>query len=116
MPQPNDPRPLTADRIVGRYSQDNPENDYHEGVIEAVAAAPGQPATLLWRNKSAVEWRLVPNLEKGELTTGDDNPYWNDHPDNGRVFRLVQPKSPDGTLRPEVTGFYFLDEFYRRQN
>ena len=105
---------LRVEQLAGRYVRDNPNDDFHEGVITIAGA--GRNRTISWKNKAGVEWSLAPDLARGALLTDEQNPYFKDQPDIGRKFLIVQPKNADGSLRPEVTGFYFLNEFYRRKN
>lgn len=104
---------LVLAAIPGRYVRANPENDFHEGVIELVQIPGGQPS-FRWTNKAGVAWSLQPKLDRNELQTASDNPYFDTNPDNGRIFKLTQRKNPDGALRAKVESFTFMDEVYRR--
>jgi hypothetical protein len=97
--------------IAGEYRSDPLENAWLKGVIE-LGKKPGE--SWRWRNEAGVSWRLDPDLKNGILNTATDNPYYRRKPDNGRMFRIVLRRGPDGEYMPEVAGFQFLGAFYRK--
>ena len=110
----NPPPPsLRLEQLAGRYVRDNPDNGFHDGTLTVTTVA-GGPPTLVWKNKDDVSWTLTPDLAKSELNADKSSPYYETNPDNGRKFKIEQEKNPDGTIK--VTGFYFLDELYRRKD
>jgi len=89
--------------ILGAYRRLPVENPWHEGEISRNDPANG--ASLRWANKAGVSWGLTPDLQKGVLLTGPDNPY----DDTGsRAFEL-------DVRNGEVVGFWFNHEFYVRE-
>ncbi len=113
-PTPMNNAPLTMASIVGQYQHLPVQNGYHDGVIEQVPAAPGQPATYRWRNKSDAKWQLFPDLNQKQMLTGTENPYFQSNPDDGRTFAIVQNTNPDGSPNGQVKGFMFLGVLYTK--
>lgn len=65
------------------------------------------------RNKAGRPWRLKPDLGRGMLVTGPDNPYFESQPVSARDFTLIY-KTNAGTGGAKIIGFKFLGEFYRK--
>lgn len=108
-------KPLTLAALVGKYTREKPDNDWHYGVIEVRPRFLGMKPQIRWVNKAGATWKLSPDLDKNQLLAGKDCPYFESNPDDGRSFRITQAKNADGSLRPEVEGFHFLGEYYRKE-
>lgn len=105
------PAALAAAALQGKYVRDNPENGYHEGVIEP--ADPNDARAFRWKNKEGYSWSLRLDAANNVLVTGEDNPY-KDLPAGDRDFRVVFVKKADGSPSGVVEGFTFNSEFYRK--
>jgi hypothetical protein len=103
---------LTAESLVGTYRRSPVENDWHEGEIDAASKRLGKVKRLRWTNAAGVRWYLTPDLENGRLLTGEDSPYFDSDPVNGRSFEIVLRRGPDGRFVPEVVGFRFKGSLY----
>lgn len=100
---------ITPEMMCGKYLREPRTNDWHQGVIEW-----GDTKTLRWTNEAGRSWRLTPDLTHGILQTGTDNPYHDSNPATGQVFRVVLRRDANGNYLPEVSGFNFNGEFYRK--
>jgi hypothetical protein len=94
--------------LLGTYRRHPVENPWHEGTIDSPASQ------LRWTNYAGTSWRLEPNLAKGSLLTGPDNPYYYSNPQTGREFRVVLRRGSAGDYVAEVAGFRFNGEFYAK--
>lgn len=108
-PPPSAFSKLEADKVLGKYRREPVENDWHQGIIDR-----GVDHTLRWRNDAGVSWTLTPDFPNGILRTGTENPYYNNDPEKGRVFRLMLRKDSQGNDIPSVAGFRFNGEFYAK--
>ncbi len=104
---------LAPEMARGRYRRDPVENDWHQGVIDWDRSG-GAPATLLrWTNAAGRSWTLSPDFGNAILRFGGDSPYREaDH--HSRAFRIALRRNADGDHVPEVAGYYFHGDFYRR--
>ncbi|MFK7911289.1 MAG: protein kinase [Akkermansiaceae bacterium] len=94
---------FTPEEIIGRYSQDDPQNNWNSGEIRAV---PGKPGELEWLNDAGKVWGL--NLGANtKLVTDHRNLYRNQYAN----FNLVISDSEE----PIVLGFKFQGKLFRRQ-
>jgi TonB family protein len=100
---------LEVDRVLGKYRREPVANDWHQGVIERDG-----DQSLRWRNEAGMSWTLTPDFPNGILWTGTENPYYDNDPERGRVFRLVLRKDSQGNDIPSVLGFKFNGEFYAK--
>ena len=100
---------ITPEMMRGKYLREPRTNDWHQGVIDW-----DDTKTLRWTNEAGRSWRLTPDLSHGVLQTGTDNPYHDSNPATGQVFRVVLSRDADGNYLPEVSGFNFNGEFYRK--
>lgn len=91
--------------VFGSYDREPVQNPWHSGVIQ-----PGAP--LRWQNQAGVSWNLTPDLLNGRLLTGPDNPYFGSP--LADAFQLVLKRNALGDILPELAGFSFLGELYRR--
>jgi hypothetical protein len=108
-------RRITPAMLLGKYRRDPIENLWHEGSI-AIDNRPTElkkPA-MRWTNYAGASWRLQPDLAKGSLLTGQDNPYYSRNPATGREFRIVLRRGSNGDYQTEVAGFAFNGEFYAK--
>lgn len=96
--------------IPGRYERRPVENPWHRGRIVRAGRRDGRPL-LRWENDAGVAWELAPDLEHGVLRTGPDNPYYED---GNRVFRLELRRDDNGAWVPDIVGFRFGGQLYRR--
>jgi hypothetical protein len=94
---------LSIDELIGDYSLDNIQNNWHEGEILK------QGNQYFWRNKANVQWEIFPNLATGRLETGVDCPY----PDQDFFLELY--RTIDGKHLPGVVALKFLGEQYRKR-
>ncbi len=106
-PQDNLLRAIEPAQIAGRYSREPVQNGWHNGTITV-----GENS-LLWKNTAGALWNLQWN-QKGELITGDDNPYFKSNPASGRSFRIRLKRDAAGKYTTAIDGFMFQDEFYRK--
>jgi hypothetical protein len=108
-------RRITPAMLLGKYRRDPIENLWHEGSI-AIDNRPTEPKkpAMRWTNYAGASWRLQPDLAKGSLLTGQDNPYYSRNPATGREFRIVLRRGSNGDYRTEVAGFAFNGEFYAK--
>lgn len=106
---------LTLAALGGKYTREKPDRDWHTGTIEVRPRVLGFEPRVRWVNKAGVVWLLAPDLDKKLLLTGKDCPFFLTHPTDGRAFRITHAKKLDGSPRPEVEGFHFLGEFYRKE-
>lgn len=106
---------LTPAALAGKYTRGKPDNDWHYGTIEVRPRLFGVAPRVRWVNKAGVAWELSLNLDRGELLTGKDCPYYDTNPADGRSFRIARAMNADGSPRPEIEGFHFLGEFYRKE-
>jgi hypothetical protein len=89
--------------LLGTYQRLPVENPWHKGTITPLEES--DEPHLKWTNRAGVSWELIPDLERGVLVTGEDNPYY----DSGaREFEL---EMRDGA----VTGFWFGSEHFVRE-
>ena len=93
--------------VLGNYRREPVQNAWHIGDILFSGTQ------LQWRNTAPVSWNLFEDLSHGVLATGPDCPYY----DNslGRKFNIVLVRDAIGDLTPQVRGFAFMGELYRRQ-
>ena len=64
------PGNLQVADLLGTYEREPVENAWHRGRITA-----GPNKTLIWTNSADRSWTITPDLAKGMLRTGADNPY-----------------------------------------
>lgn len=91
--------------VLGEYTREPVENTWHVGRII-------DDRGLRWLNTAGVRWSLGDAVASGRLTGGSDNNYANEYPDIDFHLQLVQ--DADGAYQPQVLGFIFLGELYRR--
>jgi hypothetical protein len=102
-------RRITPAMLLGTYRRHPVENPWLEGTIDSPT-----PRAMRWTNNAGRSWRLEPNLAKGSLLTGPDNPYYYLNPATGREFRIVLRLGSAGDYIAEVAGFRFNGEFYSK--
>lgn len=94
---------LSMEELLGTYSLDNIQNDWHTGNIIK------QNNRYYWRNKANVQWEVTPNLTDGKLETGGDSPY------PGKDFFIELYQTIDGDYIPGVTALKFQGELYKKR-
>ncbi len=99
--------------LPGTYERRPVENPWHRGRIVRAGRRDGR-SVLRWENEAGVAWELFPDLAHGLLRTGPENPYYESSTGGIRVFRIVLRRDEDGDWLPEVAGFRFGSELYRR--
>ena len=99
---------ITPGLLLGAYRRLPVENHWHEGKITV------DPKGLRWTNQANAAWELAPDLGRLLLRTGPDNPYYRFGLDGGRSFRVVLRRGASGEYLPEISGFEFLGDFYRK--
>ena len=100
-------RQLTNESVVGSYQRRPVQNGWHSGRIESTESG------LVWRNDAGIVWRLVPDLARGKLLNGPDNPYFEQL--SAKAFTLALRSDPEGNPLPAVRAFQFLGEEYELQ-
>ena len=60
--------------LLGPYQLLPVENPWHKGTITPLEES--DEPHLKWTNRAGVSWELIPDLERGVLVTGEDNPYY----------------------------------------
>ncbi len=108
-PPPELLQKITPAMLLGKYQRRPVENPWHEGSIDGLA-----PDALRWTNEAGKSWRLEPNLAKGSLLTGPDNPYYYLNPGAGREFHIVLRRGSTGDYLAAVAGFRFNGDFYAK--
>ena len=112
-PRPEILAQVDLEDLVGSYRHRPVQNDWHVGAITVDERdANGRPTILRWTNQAGVSWRLFADSVNGILRTGDENPYYETNPDEGRVFRIVLRRDAEGECRSEPAGFQFQSGFY----
>lgn len=94
--------------VVGTYRRFPIENSWHIGEIRPTKGG------LMWTNKEGVSWKLTIQPKTGLLESGMDNPYFKDVAAGDRDFKVKFRRDASGKQLPQVDGFYFLGELYRK--
>ncbi|MFN8358407.1 MAG: T9SS type A sorting domain-containing protein [Candidatus Kapaibacterium sp.] len=94
---------LAIDELLGEYSLDVIQNDWHVGNIIS------DNGKYFWKNKANVQWSVTPNFANGKLSTGADSPY------PGQDFFLQLYQTVEGDAYPGVTSLKFGGEFYKKR-
>lgn len=94
---------LMMEELLGSYSLDVIQNDWHEGSILA------ESGKYYWKNKANVRWQLTPNLLEATLKTGSDCPY------PGQDFFIELYKSVEGDIYPSVISLRFQSQYYKKR-
>jgi hypothetical protein len=94
---------LSIDELIGAYSLNDIQNDWHEGEILE------QGGQYFWRNAAGVQWEVFPNLATGRLDTGADCPY------PGQDFFLELYQTIAGDYLPGVVALKFQGDEYRKR-
>lgn len=102
-------RELTLNSLVGDYRRMPVENGWHNGKL---AIENEQKGILRWTNQEGVSWLLQFAPRMHLLKIGKDCTYYDENHDNSP--EIVLKRGSDGELKPEVAGFTFTGELYRR--
>lgn len=94
---------LSIDELVGSYSLDNVQNEWHEGRILK------QGDRYFWRNAANVQWEVTPNIEEAKLETGPDCPY------PGQDFFIELFQTVEGDYVPGAVALKFNGESYKKR-
>ncbi len=94
---------LSIDELIGSYSLDDIQNNWHEGNILK------ESDKYFWRNKANVQWQVMPSFTEGRLKTGADCPY------PGQDFFLELYKSVEGDVYPGVISLKFGGGIYKKR-
>lgn len=94
---------LSIDELLGAYSLNNVQNDWHKGRILK------QGSRYFWRNDANVQWEVSPNFMEGRLETGSDCPY------PGEDFFVELYQTVDGHYVPGTVALKFNGEMYRKR-
>lgn len=93
---------LSIDELVGAYSLENVQNEWHIGEIRRVGE------NYFWRNNANVQWSATPNIVAGRFETGADSPY------PGQDF-FIDLYETDGNYIPGVVGLKFQGDIYKKR-
>jgi len=104
---------LALASVVGEYVRIPPENDFHRGTISLEKDQDGRDR-LRWTNAAGVSWTLKPDLTKGVLETGPDNPYFKNG-GSSKAFTLMLARDGEGNFLPQIQSFTFGRGEYVRQ-
>jgi len=94
---------LSIDELLGEYSLDVIQNDWHVGNIIS------ENGKYFWKNKANVQWSVTPSFAEGKLSTGADSPY------KGQDFFLQLYQTVEGDAYPGVMSLKFGGEFYKKR-
>lgn len=95
---------ISQDEIIGTYSLDKIENDFHEADIIKI----GQ--SYYWKNKAGVQWSTMPDIEAGVLRTGSDTPY------PGEDFFIDLVENTEGGRVAGIQSLIFQGEKYYKRS
>jgi hypothetical protein len=94
---------LSIDELLGAYSLNNVQNDWHKGRILK------QGSRYFWRNDASVQWEVTPNFAEGRLETGSDCPY------PGQDFFLELFRTAEGDYVPGALALKFGGDLYQKR-
>lgn len=96
--------------LRGAYRRESAQNAPEQGRIEQDASG-----GLRWKNQAGKSWGLSLDRARCVLHTDDSNPYRRFGLEGSRDFRIVWKRGEAGEFLPEVAGFRFLGDFYKKQ-
>lgn len=99
--------------ILGTYRLDPATDDWHTGDIVLADRDENGNSILAWKNRAGITWRLFPNMETGNLITGEENPFPKEK-ESSRQFTLQLRRDDSGRYTNGISGYWFQGEFFRK--
>lgn len=113
-PTPQELAKVDLKEVLGTYRLGPGIDGWHTGEIVLAGRDENGNPVLAWKNQAGVSWPLYPDMTKGNLITGKENPYMKEPQEAAHQFTLALHRDESGRFTGQVEGYWFLGEYWRK--